>query len=659
VSTQLPLTSVLVANRGEIARRVFRTARAMGMRCVAVYVDADGDAPFVTEADEAIRLSGGYLDGAEIIAAALVCGAQAIHPGYGFLSENAHFAQAVIDAGLVWVGPSPEVIGSMGDKIAAKEAATAAGVPTLPSTTDADRAGSIGYPLLVKASAGGGGKGMRIVDDPADLADAIAGAQREAAASFGDDRVFLERYVPRSRHIEIQILGDRHGNLIHLGERECSIQRRHQKLIEEAPSPFVSQIMRAEMGQAALKLGAAMGYESAGTVEFLVDDTTGEFFFLEVNTRLQVEHPVTEAVTGIDLVRQQLRIAAGEPLTHTQGDITWTGHAIEVRLNAEDAEAGFLPATGTLSAFVPATEPAVRWDSGVETGSVVGVAFDPMLAKVIAHGPTRAEAAGRLALALERLHLAGVVTNRDFLAATLRTPEFVAGDTTTDFIARVGPDVRGPVAETNRACLIAALWLQHANRSSDPVWGFAPSNWRNARLPSERVVLRPDSTSDDIDVAYRVRRDGRVVFDSGPTAVVHHVGGSRVGHGVIDVAIDGRRTVAQVTQAGARIYVQVVGGTIGLAVVPRFEVPGQQLPTGGLVAPMPGSVLQVLVAIGDQVAPGQVMVILEAMKMEHHISAPCSGIVTDVPIVVGQQVDNGALLLTIESLDDTPNGPVS
>ncbi len=654
--TPAPLTSVLVANRGEIARRVFRTARAMGMRCVAVYVDADGDAPFVAEADESVRLSGGYLDGAEIIGAAQACGAQAIHPGYGFLSENAAFAQAVIDAGLVWVGPSPEVIGSMGDKIAAKRAAVAAGVPTLPSTEDADAAESIGYPLLVKASAGGGGKGMRIVDGPADLADAIAGAQREAAASFGDDRVFLERYVPRSRHIEIQILGDRYGNLVHLGERECSIQRRHQKLVEEAPSPFVDDTMRAAMGDAAIGLGAAMGYESAGTVEFLVDDTTGEFFFLEVNTRLQVEHPVTEAVTGIDLVRQQLRIAAGEPLSHTQGDITWTGHAIEVRLNAEDAEAGFLPATGTLSAFVPAAEPAVRWDSGVETGSVVGVSFDPMLAKVIAHGPTRTEAAGRLALALERLHIAGVVTNRDFLAATLRTPEFMAGDTTTDFIARVGPDVRGPVAQTSRACLTAALWLQHTHRSTAPVWGFAPSNWRNARLPSERVVLRPDSSADDVEVGYRVRRDGSFVFDSGQTAVIHGVDVGLAGTGVIDIAIDGRRTRAQVTQAGSRIYLQVVGGTIGLTVLPRFEVPGQQLPTGGLVAPMPGSVLQVLVAVGDQVVPGQVMVILEAMKMEHHITAPFEATVTDVPIAVGQQVDNGALLLTIEPLDATPNG---
>ncbi|MCS5672387.1 MAG: acetyl-CoA carboxylase biotin carboxylase subunit, partial [Acidimicrobiales bacterium] len=394
MSTPTSLRSILVANRGEIARRVFRTAHSMGMRCVAVFVDADADAPFVADADEAVRLADGYLDGEAIITAALATGVDAIHPGYGFLAENAGFAAAVEAAGLVWVGPTPDVISSMGDKLAAKEAAVAAGVPTLPSSDDPTADDEVGYPILVKAAVGGGGKGMHLVERPEDLAEAVATAQREATSSFGDDRVFLERYVARSRHIEIQILGDAHGALVHLGERECSIQRRHQKIIEESPAAVLNPARRDAMGESALQLARGIGYRSAGTVEFLVDDATGEFFFLEVNTRLQVEHPVTEEVTGIDLVREQLRVAAGEPLGYGQDDIGFSGHAVEARLYAEDPSAGFLPATGTLVAWQPADEPSVRWDTGVEEGSHVGVDFDPMLAKVVAHGPTRSEAAG-------------------------------------------------------------------------------------------------------------------------------------------------------------------------------------------------------------------------------------------------------------------------
>ncbi len=380
-----PLTSLLVANRGEIASRVFRTARAMGLRCVAVYADADAQAPFVAQADEAVRLGHSYLDGPAIIAAARAAGADAIHPGYGFLSENAAFAAEVAAAGLTWVGPPPGAIEVMGDKLAAKRAAVEAGVPTLRSSDDPTADGEIGYPLLVKAAAGGGGKGMRVVASAGDLPEAVATARREAASGFGDDRVFIERYVAQARHVEIQILGDAHGGLVQLGERECSIQRRHQKIIEESPSPAVDADLRAAMGDAALRLARAIGYASAGTVEFLVDDATGEFFFLEVNTRLQVEHPVTEEVTGIDLVREQLRVAAGERLGYGQDAISFRGHAVEARLYAEDPAAGFLPAAGTLAAFAPATAPAVRWDAGVEAGSVVGVDFDPMLAKVVAH----------------------------------------------------------------------------------------------------------------------------------------------------------------------------------------------------------------------------------------------------------------------------------
>ncbi len=644
--TTRPFTTVLVANRGEIARRIIRSARDVGLRCVAVFVDDDAWAPHVTEADEAVRLSTGYLDGAAIIAAARTTGAEAIHPGYGFLAENAAFATDVIDAGLVWVGPSPQVIAAMGDKLAAKHAAVEAGVPTLPSTDDADDPGAaerVGFPLLVKAAAGGGGKGMRVVHDPADLAEAVAAARREAAGAFGDDRVFLEHYVARARHVEIQILGDAHGNVVHLGERECSIQRRHQKIVEESPSPVVDDELRAAMGHAALSLARAIGYQSAGTVEFLLDDASGAFYFLEVNTRLQVEHPVTEAVTGIDLVREQLRVAAGEQLGYGQTEVTFTGHAIEVRLYAEDPASGFLPAAGTLSAYEPAASPAVRWDSGVVAGSVVGVSFDPMLAKVIAHAPTRSDAAGRLALALERLHLGGVTTNRDFLVATLRHRAFLDGDTTTDFIDRHAP--APPTAdadELRRLATVAAMWVQHENRAKALVWTHLPSGWRNARLPMQRVVLAHGDQT--LDVEYRSCRDGSFVTGDGRAVRVHHCD-----DGTIDVEIDGRRSAHRVTRAGDRLFVQTPTTTVAFDVVPRFVVPGAEEAGGGLSAPMPGVVLDVRVGVGDAVEAGQTLVVLEAMKMEHHMKAPASGVVVEVRVAAGQRVDTGDRLLLIET----------
>jgi propionyl-CoA carboxylase alpha chain len=642
---------VLVANRGEIARRVFRTARAMGLRCVAVYVDADATAPFVAEADEAVRLTGGYLDGEAIIAAAAATGAEAIHPGYGYLSENADFAGAVVAAGLVWVGPPPHAVAAMGDKLTAKRAAVEAGVPTLPSSDDPADASTIGFPVLVKAAAGGGGKGMRVVDAAADLPDAVAAARREAAGAFGDDRVFVERYVPRARHVEIQVIGDTAGNLVHLGERECSIQRRHQKIVEESPSPIVDTDMRAAMGDAALRMGKAIGYYSAGTVEFLVDDATREFFFLEVNTRLQVEHPVTEAVTGIDLVREQLRVAMGEPLGFAQSDVRVAGAAVEVRLYAEDPAAGFLPATGTLAAFEPAATPAVRWDSGVETGSVVGVDFDPMLAKVIAHASSRTEAATRLALALERLHLAGVTTNRDFLVSTLRHPSFLAGDTTTDFIERLSP---APVLELaddeiERVATLAALWLQGRNRAEAKVLTNVASGWRNARLPAQQVTLTVGDRT--VDIRYASRRDGTFAVGD-TTARVHEWTPSS-----IDAEVSGRRTSARVTLTGSRLFVQAVRGTVTLDVVPRFVVPGASTTVGGFIAPMPGVVIDVRCQAGDDVTAGQTLIVLEAMKMEHHMNAPADGRVAEVRVVIGQQVENGAVLLVFEESADDEGNP--
>jgi len=641
-------TTLLIANRGEIARRVIRSAHDMGIRCVAVYTAADAGAPFVQEADEAVRLPGSYLDGKAILAAARATGAGAIHPGYGFLSENAGFAADVGAAGIVWVGPSPEAIERMGDKLAAKALAVEVGVPTLPGSANVRDFAAVGFPLLVKAAAGGGGKGMRIVESADRLDEAVAAAKREAKSGFGDDRVFLERFVPRARHIELQILGDAHGNVVHLGERECSIQRRHQKILEESPSPRVDAELREAMGQAALRLAGALHYRSAGTVEFLLDDDTAEYFFLEVNTRLQVEHPVTEAVTGIDLVREQLRIAAGEPLGYGQAAISFRGAAIEARLYAEDPANDFLPATGTLVAFDPSPTPTVRWDSGVVRGSVIGTDFDPMLAKVIAHGPNRTEAAGRLALALERLHLGGVTTNRDFLVATLRTSEFLAGDTTTDFIDRVKPPRRlaPSTDEQERLAQVAALWIQGENRANAQVLSSAPTGWRNARMPSQSVVF--ESGGEEIRAAYRSLRDGSFLLDgpgssAGTIARVHawEPGG-------IDAEIDGRRVRARVTRAGDRVVVHGPRGDVELAIQPRFVIPGRRDTHGGFVARMPGKVIDVRVRVGDVVEAGQTLLILEAMKMEHPMSATADGVVTEVRVVLGDQVVSGAVLLVVE-----------
>ena len=636
--------TLLVANRGEIARRIIRSAHDMGIRCVAVYVDADAAAPFVRDADEAVRLETGYLDGPAVVEAARASGAGAIHPGYGFLSENADFAAQVGAAGMAWVGPPPKVITQMGDKIAAKALAEKAQVPILPGSEDPGAADRVGYPLLVKAAAGGGGKGMRIVAVASDLDESLAAAKREALGGFGDDRVFLERYVAHARHIEIQILGDAHGNVVHLGERECSIQRRHQKIIEESPSPRLDDDLRQAMGESALRLARELGYESAGTVEFLLDDDTGEFFFLEVNTRLQVEHPVTEMVTGIDLVREQLRIAAGEPLGYEQSDIRFAGAAVEARLYAEDPGNDFLPAVGTLVAFAPAATPEVRWDSGVEQGSVIRPDFDPLLAKVIAHAPTRSEAAGRLALALARAHLGGVATNRDFLVHTLRTPEFLAGDTTTDFIDRVKParSLEPDEPELTRMAQLAALWVRGVNRKNARVLAHVPSGWRNARLPDQKLVL--DYGDESVTVLYRSLRDGRYRFPDGTTARIHAWSDDG-----IDVEIGGHRVQARVTRSGDQILVHGPNGDLTFTERPRFTLPGSDAAEAGFVAQMPGKVSELRVAVGDSVVAGQTVLVLEAMKMEHPVRAAEDGIVLEVCVAEGDQVEAGTVLLVVES----------
>jgi propionyl-CoA carboxylase alpha chain len=648
------MRKLLVANRGEIARRVFRTAREMGIATVAVYSDADALAPFVHEADEAVALPGNapaetYLRADAVVDAAVRAGADAVHPGYGFLSENAAFAQAVLDAGLTWVGPPPSAIEAMGSKLGAKRMMRDAGVPTLPwapvdGTQPVDGAEDVGYPLLVKASAGGGGRGMRIVRSPAELAEAVEGAAREAGSAFGDATVFLERYVEAPRHVEIQVFADSHGNVVSLFERECSIQRRHQKIVEESPSPVVDEDLRRLMGEAAVAAAQAVGYVGAGTVEFVLDEKR-QFSFLEMNTRLQVEHPVTELVTGLDLVRLQLLVADGHPLPAEALAPTMHGHAIEVRLYAEDAERGFLPATGQLRAFD--IDSSVRVDSGFVAGDVVSTYYDPMLAKVIAYAPTRGEAASHLAAALERARIHGVVTNRDLLVRILRDEEFLAGDTDTAYLERNDPAALGaPLLDSAGArmhAVAAGLALAAANRRNAPVWGRLPSGWRNNRSQPQSIVL--ERRGEETSVAYRLQRDGvDVSVDDEPLDVVLHAASPER----VDLSVGGVRRRLVVAIDADVIDVDSSLGSSTHRVQPRFADPASVLAAGSLTAPMPGAVVRVLVQPGATVVAGQTLVVLEAMKMEHTVTAPAAGVVTQVLVQPGQQVDAGSVLAVVE-----------
>ena len=634
--------SILVANRGEIACRIMQTAQFMGIKCVAVFVDADKDAPFVKMADEAIKLSSGYMDGSAIINAAKQSGAEAIHPGYGFLSENAAFARKVKSNKLIWIGPSPHVIKVMGDKLKAKEIAEKSGIPTLPMTSNTKDVKNIGYPILIKAAAGGGGKGMRIVEKESELKDSIISAKREALLGFDDDRIFIERYVEKSRHIEIQILGDEHGNVVHLGERECSIQRRHQKIIEESPSPRIDPFLREEMGQAAIKLAKKIKYCSAGTVEFLFDDKTDEYWFLEVNTRLQVEHPVTEEVTGVDLVAEQIKIARGDELEFAQDDIDWHGHAIEARLYAEDPGNNFLPEIGTLHAYDTSLASEVRWDSGVEEGSVIGTDFDPMLSKVISWAPDRIDAANKLARGLEKAHMGGVITNRQFLISCLRNENFLNGNTTTDFIERETLETKKhlSVNELHQTSTAIALWIAQQNRVSDPVTGFMPANWTNGRMPLQRVKLL--FMQDEIEVKYKLNKENLYEV-MGSICKIYHCDSFG-----IDIEIDSHRFYAHLTEVGSEIIINMPFGDVNVSVLPRFIEPGHEIPEGGLIAPMPGKVIDVKVKKGSKVKAGDTLVIIEAMKMEHSIKATETGKIAKVMIQLNDQVDNGATLLVLE-----------
>ena len=658
----MTIRRLLVANRGEIARRVFRTAKEMGIFTVAVYSEGDRDAPFVRDADLAVALGGtsaadSYLDAAKVVEAAMSVGADAIHPGYGFLSENAAFADAVTAAGMTWIGPPSSAIAAMGDKLAAKRTMSDADVPTLPSveiadSTDLSKIGrEIGFPLLVKASAGGGGKGMRVVSDDDELSDAIAGAKREALSAFGNDTVFVERYLETSRHIEIQVLGDQHGTVLHCFERECSIQRRHQKVIEEAPSPVLSEALRHQIGAAAVAAVEAIGYQSAGTVEFLLDGSgdDAEFFFLEVNTRLQVEHPVTEEITGLDLVREQIRIANGEELGYGQADLAITGHSIEARLYAEDPSNEFLPATGNVDIWHPAQTPEVRYDSGIEPGSEVSVEFDPMLAKVISHAPTRTEAALKLALALERTRVHGVTNNRDYLVAVLRSDEFLAGNTTTDFITRVSiPGQHVPTeCELADASIAIALMAQQSNRLNATALRFMPSGFRNSSMPSQQMVLVHEEH--EIAVNYRPQRDGSFEVRIGEEDEVRSAKLLSSGSDRFEIQLDDIRAGGYASKFGNRWYVDIPAGSLVLTEKSRFPEADIADVEGGLTAPMPGKIVAIEVSEGDSVNTSQLLVLMEAMKMEHQIVAAFDGVVTEVRVAVGDQVDNGELLVIISA----------
>ncbi len=649
--------TVLVANRGEIAVRVVRTLRELGVRSVAVFTDADAEARHVREADTAVRV-GSYLSAAEQVRAAAVAGAQAVHPGYGFLAENAAFARACAEAGLVFIGPPAGAIELMGDKIRAKETVRAAGVPVVPGSsgsglTDAELAAAareIGMPVLLKPSAGGGGKGMRLVREEESLAEEIAAARREARGSFGDDTLLVERWIDRPRHIEIQVLADAHGNVVHLGERECSLQRRHQKVIEEAPSVLLDPATREAMGEAAVQAARSCGYTGAGTVEFIVPGgDPGAYFFMEMNTRLQVEHPVTELVTGLDLVAWQLRVACGEPLDFAQRDVALTGHAIEARICAETARPGegrvdFLPSAGTVLELGEPSGPGVRVDSGLAPGTEVGTSYDPMLAKVIAHGPDRATALRRLRAALGGTVVLGLETNTGFLRRLLDHPAVVAGDLDTGLIDRDAAELL-PTAVPDEVYEVAALLRQRAlepaadpNGWTDPF--SVPSGWRlsgepawtvhHLRVPGHepvevRVREGAARVGDGPEVRARITADGdRVLLHREDTVSAFHHAGEWLGRDGDSWRVAPYDPVAAALRGAA-------AGSGG----------------GALTAPMPGTVTVVKVAKGEDVVAGQSLLVVEAMKMEHVITASHDGTVTEIDVVAGASVSMDQVLVVV------------
>ncbi len=673
----MTIKRMLVANRGEIARRVFATCRRLGIETVAVHSDADASLPFVAEADLAVRLPGDapadtYLRGDLVVAAALKAGADAVHPGYGFLSENAAFARAVIDAGLTWVGPDPESIESMGNKVEAKRLMAEAGVPVL-ANLDPGQVTEADLPVLVKASAGGGGRGMRVVHLLESLPDMVAGARTEAESAFGDGTVFVETYVERGRHVEVQVFGDGNANISILGDRDCSVQRRHQKVVEEAPAPGIPDDVRKEMHDAARKAAEAIRYRSTGTVEFLYDEERQQFFFLEMNTRLQVEHPVTECVTGLDLV--ELQVAAAERgralAIHVERP---RGHAVEVRLYAEDPAHDWQPQSGRLSRFeVPdvdvefgrLAQHGIRLDSGFGTGDEVGTHYDAMLAKVVAWGPSREAALRRLAGVLRRARLHGVRTNRDLLVEILGHREFVEETLSTAFLddahlsalePRTGPP--GTVVEQGLGFIAAAVACAEEATRARSVQRGIPAGWRN--VTSAPQVTRFDFQGTEVEVGWYGGRNGYEVRDL--YGDVQDVRATRVekvdGTWRVTLAHEGMSRVIDVAIDGDRIDVDSPAGHLAATRVPRFVDPADAVAAGSLLAPMPGSVVAVTVEQGERVTRGQTVLVLEAMKMQHNVSAPHDGVVSDLPVAVGQQVTAGEVLAVVEddSTQDNEEG---
>ncbi|MDG4665845.1 biotin carboxylase N-terminal domain-containing protein [Mycobacterium sp. 236(2023)] len=646
------ITRVLVANRGEIARRVFATCRRLGIGTVAVYTDPDAYAPHVAEADARVRLEGtrGYLDSAQLIAAAQAAGADAVHPGYGFLSENPDFAAAVQDAGLTWIGPPVAAVAAMGSKIEAKKMMAAAGVPVL-DELDPDAVISDMLPVLIKASAGGGGRGMRVVRDVAELASQVEAARREAQSAFGDPTVFCERYLDAGHHVEVQVMADAHGTVWAVGERECSIQRRHQKIIEEAPSPLVERTpgMRDKLFEAAQLAATAIGYTGAGTVEFMAAED-GSFFFLEMNTRLQVEHPVTELTSGLDLVELQLAVAEGDHLDPVPP--APRGASIEARLYAEDPAKNWQPQAGRVhrfsvpnadNQFGPIDRLGVRLDSGITDGSVISVFYDPMIAKVISFAPTRAKAAALLADTLARTRLHGVRTNRDLLVNVLRHRAFLDGATDTAFFETHGlADLAAPAGDGALSAVAAALADASHNRSTAAVFAAAPSGWRNL-ASGYQTKGYDEAGGQSHDVRYRFTRDG-VMFDGHDDVHLVMATPDRV---VLKVA--GVDHPFDVFRYGDDVYVDSPNGSVHLVAASRFPDPDAALAHGSLLAPMPGSVLRVGAATGDTVRAGQPLVWLEAMKMEHTITAPADGVLVELNVTAGQQVEVGAVLARVDS----------
>ena len=659
--TASPINKILIANRGEIARRVMRTCREMGIVTVAVCSDADRDTPFVREADEVVPLGGmrpseSYLRIEAIVDAARQTASDAVHPGYGFLAENAAFARACEQDCITFIGPSAEVIEAMGSKIEAKRRMQKADVPLLPSVEVGSRSvdellgqvESLGWPVIIKASAGGGGRGMRIVRQKADFASLLETARQESQAAFGDATLFVERYVEAARHVEIQIFGDTHGNVVHLFERECSIQRRHQKVIEETPSTALDDALRARMTGAAVRAAAEIGYVGAGTVEFLLTPE-GTFYFLEVNTRLQVEHPITECITGLDLVRLQIQIAAGEPLPAEIHDLAMHGHAIEARLYAEDPRQGFLPSAGTLHRFhLPAAQ-GLRVDSAIDETAVISPYYDSLLAKIIVHAPTRAEAARRLSQALRRARIHGLRTNRELLVRTLEHPEFQQGRTDTHFLERHDPAALGaPLGDEHVERLhaaAAALAAQARRRRDAEVLSHAPSGWRNNPSQFQQTRFR-DSRGGEIAIEYQFQRGGlqlRIDGDEQPHASCQSASPEQ-----IHIEIGGIRRTYDVHQCGEVCYVDSPLGASTLVELPRFAVPQEEAAAGSLLAPLPGVVNEVKVKKGDTVKAGDVLLVIESMKVFHWISAPLSGCIAEIRVEPGSQVDSGTLLAVID-----------